>query len=87
MEKRRIETNAKALLYWLRHNPVHIGINVDKNGWADINAIIECSKRKHKVTLEEIKEVVNSDNKNKFEIENNWSKIRAKEGHTISVDI
>jgi putative RNA 2'-phosphotransferase len=80
-DKKRVEKNTKALLYWLRHHPAHIGLKLDK-GWANINSIVECSQRKHKMSLEDIKEVVESDNKDRFEIQGKWSKIKSKEGHT-----
>jgi putative RNA 2'-phosphotransferase len=87
MDKKKMATNTKALLYWLRHNPVNIGLAVDGKGWADVGSIVERSGRKHKITLDEIKEVIENDEKKKFEIEGDFKRIRAKEGHTISVDI
>ena len=72
----------------LRHQPDKIGIVLDENGWADTRALIEGMNRaKRKITLEYLKEIVYSDNKQRYKFSDDYSKIRANQGHSISVDV
>ncbi len=71
----------KYLAFVLRHDPDSIGLKLDKNGWADINELI--SKSKRPLTRELIEEVVRTNNKNRYRISDDGSKIRASQGHSI----
>ncbi len=80
----KLKTTSKFLSLILRHQPEKIGLELDTNGWADINELIEKSK-KVKLTKELIVEVVAKDNKQRFII--NDDKIRANQGHSINIDL
>jgi len=84
MKKENIEKISKFLSFILRHNPQSIGLKVDVNGWANIDEIIEKSK-KIKLTREVIDKVVAQNDKQRFIIKSN--KIRASQGHSIEVDL
>ena len=72
----------------LRHDPGSIGIALDENGWADTNALISgMNKAKRKVTLEDLKVVVDNNNKQRFKFNDDYSKIRANQGHSVQVDV
>jgi len=49
----------------LRHNPQKIGITLDKKGRANV-VIKGIHKKGHKVTLDNLKEVVSTNDKQKF---------------------
>ena len=80
----KLKTTSKFLSLILRHQPEKIGLELDSNGWADINELIEKSK-KVKLTQELIDKVVAKDNKQRFII--NDDKIRANQGHSINIDL
>jgi len=72
----------------LRHNPQQIGISLDDNGWADTNLLLKgIHKNGHKVTFEDLKEVVGTNDKKRFKFNDDFSKIRANQGHSVSVDV
>ena len=72
----------------LRHEPEKIGIRLDKNGWADTNELIAGMNRTgHPVTLEDLKEIVGTNDKQRFKFSGDYSKIRANQGHSVSVDV
>lgn len=84
MEKKDKELTTKALLYWLRHHPNQIGLTLKKEGWGDTSTIV--GNRKHKVTLEEIKFIVENDEKNRFTLNKDASMIKSNEGHTVTIN-
>ena len=75
---------SKFLSFVLRHKPQSIGLNLDINGWADIDELIEKAKNME-LSKELIEEVVKDNDKQRFIIKNN--KIRANQGHSIEVDL
>ncbi|MBN2694425.1 RNA 2'-phosphotransferase [bacterium] len=84
-----IKRVSKYLSYILRHHPESAGITLDKNGWGSINDIIENTNRDGKlfISYEILKEVVKSNDKQRFEISEDETKIRANQGHSIAVDL
>jgi len=80
----KLKTTSKFLSLILRHQPEKIGLELDSNGWADINELMEKSK-KVKLTQELMEEVVAKNNKQRFIIKD--GKIRANQGHSIEIDL
>jgi len=84
MNKNDIKKISKFLSLLLRHKPQTIGLKLDVHGWADIDEIIEKSQN-IQLNRALIDEVVVKNDKQRFIIKNN--KIRANQGHSISVDL
>ena len=84
MNRENIKKVSKFLSLLLRHKPETIGLKLDENGWADIDELIEKSK-KIKLTRALIDEVVADNDKQRFILEGN--RIRANQGHSIKVDM
>lgn len=79
---------SKFLSLVLRHSPEVIGIKADEQGWVNVDELIEKSKRKHvKFDFETLEEVVFTNDKQRFAFNDDQSKIRANQGHTIKVDL
>ena len=88
MEKKREISLCKFLSLLLRHNPDLINLFIDKNGWADVNELIEKSAVKGKIfDLEDLKYIVQNCDKQRYTFNNDYSKIRANQGHSIKVDL
>ena len=87
MEKNREKKISKALSYWLRHSPEDIGIVVDSNGWTDIKDLIEKSKNRLMIDFNELKYVVQNNEKQRFSLSEDMCSIRASQGHSIEVDL
>ena len=81
-------SKSKFLSLVLRHQPQIIDLNLDKNGWANINEIIEKSNiNNQKLTIEIIKEIAEKCPKQRYAIDTENNKIRANQGHSIAVDM
>jgi len=80
---------SKFLSLILRHSPEKIHLNIDKNGWANIQELIEnANKYKNiQLTIELIKEVVEKNDKKRFIISEDGERIRANQGHSIKIDL
>src|SRR5215470_13016716 len=87
MEKRLIKTS-KFLSYVLRHKPQEIGIELDKNGWVETAVLLEaCRQHNHPLSREELEEVVRTNDKKRFAFNEDGSKIRASQGHSVDIEL
>lgn len=84
-EQKRI---SKFLSYVLRHSPESIGVELDSAGWVDVStlldAINECDKP---LTQEQLEQIVSENPKRRFEFSEDQMLIRARQGHSITVDL
>ena len=71
----------------LRHRPEVIGIHLDEHGWADVDELIEGTAKKKKFNREILEEIVRTDSKQRYSFNEDKTKIRANQGHSISVDL
>ncbi|RLG82718.1 MAG: RNA 2'-phosphotransferase [Thermoprotei archaeon] len=76
----------------LRHYPQEIGLNVDKEGWVDLDELVHKIKTRWRnkelyqwVTKEHVIALALLDPKGRFELKGN--KIRARYGHSIDIEI
>lgn len=75
---------SKFLSYILRHNPDKYELKLDKNGYAELENIIDILKKRFKSFLkDDLFFLVDNDPKGRFEIIGN--KIRARYGHSVEV--
>jgi putative RNA 2'-phosphotransferase len=76
---------SKFLSLVLRHKPETIGLSLDTEGWAEIDALIAGARRSGKhIDMALIKEVVAENDKKRFSISDDGLRIRAVQGHTTS---
>ena len=81
---------SKYLSYLLRHNPSDIGLYMDSQGWVSVYELLNRLDKhnKYKVSLDELKEIVETDNKQRYSFKDDFKFIRANQGHSLeSVDI
>lgn len=79
---------SKFLSFVLRHSPETIGLSLDENGWANVDELLQKSSRDGKVlTIEMLTHVVESNDKKRFAFNNDKSKIRASQGHSIEIEL
>lgn len=81
------EKISKYLSYILRHNPAAANLELDHQGWADLQELILNSDASYQLTKEKIMEVVATNDKMRFALSDDHSKIRANQGHSIKVDL
>lgn len=82
------DSRSKFLSLILRHKPEEIGITLDRNGWADVAELIE------KISIKDpsfdtgiLIDIVETDKKGRYSFNDNRTKIRANQGHSIKVDV
>ena len=79
---------SKFICLILRHKPNTIGITLDRNGWANTQELLNGLNTAGKsINMEQLITLVNIDNKNRFSFNLDKSKIRANQGHSLSVDL
>jgi len=67
----------------LRHQPEKEKLDMDRFGWISVKQLIS----RLNMTMEELEEIVATNNKQRFSFNNNKTKIRANQGHSIPVDV
>lgn len=79
---------SKFLSLILRHKPETIGVSVDQNGWVDLDELIEkMTAHGHPIQRHQIEEVVATNTKQRFKLDQINNRIRANQGHSIPVDV
>lgn len=72
----------------LRHKPESIGITLDEHGWANVEELVAgIAKTTQGFTKEILDEIVRTDNKGRYSYNEDGTKIRANQGHSIQVDV
>lgn len=72
----------------LRHKPEIIGIKLDEHGWANVAELINGMNKVGKsIDLNTLKIIVAENDKQRYSFNENKTKIRANQGHSIDVDI
>ena len=73
----------------LRHRPWDDGVEIDRNGYCDVEDLINKINKKGKISIDFdlLKKVVDTDDKKRFSFKDNMTKVRANQGHSINVDL
>lgn len=88
MNEKTAKTVSKFLSLVLRHSPEKIGLKLDENGWADVaELMIKCTKKGNPLNAELLDYVVENNDKKRFAYNEDKTKIRASQGHSISVEL
>jgi putative RNA 2'-phosphotransferase len=79
---------SKLLSLALRHKPETIGITLDENGWTGVNTLlIKLNEHGSPVDMPTLQQVVETNDKKRFAFNDDQTKIRASQGHSITVDL
>lgn len=71
----------------LRHKPEQAGVHLDEHGWADVHELINGISKTHEFNMEILEKIVETDDKQRYSFNENKTKIRANQGHSIPVDV
>lgn len=71
---------SRKLAYLLRHDRKY---RFDKNGWRDVDELTAS----YGFTMEELCVIVALNNKKRFEFSEDYTRIRARQGHSVPVDV
>lgn len=76
------------LSYVLRHNPSAAAIRLDANGWADVSALLAgCGRAGKAIDRETLDRIVRENEKRRYSFNADGTRIRANQGHSVSVDV
>ncbi|AOE63732.1 RNA 2'-phosphotransferase [Pseudomonas corrugata] len=83
MDTKRLNETSKFLSYVLRHEPQAIGLQLDSEGWADIESLIAgAAEDGRPLNMDLIQAVVSSSDKKRFSLSDDGLRIRAVQGHS-----
>ncbi len=72
----------------LRHKPEEIGLTLDEYGYINISDLIKgLNKKGYKVTISDIERIVAEDGKQRYSFNDDKTKIKANQGHSIKVNL
>jgi putative RNA 2'-phosphotransferase len=88
MNAQRTTKISKFLSLVLRHEPRKIGIILDEAGWTGVRELLDAmAKFGFPVGEQELLEVLGANDKKRFELSTGNQRIRASQGHSVSVDL
>jgi len=88
MNQSRIVKLSKYLSYHLRHHPEKLGLTLDVGGWVSVDELLAAAKKSgFSISVWELEEVVAKNDKKRFSFDDTGSKIRANQGHSVTVDL
>lgn len=87
MEK-QLKQTSKFISLVLRHKPEEIGLQLDENGWADVQELInKMSAAGAVIDKAMLVTIVDTNDKKRFAFNDDQTKIRASQGHSIEVEL
>lgn len=81
MEK--LKEKSRLLSLVLRHHPDKLDLHMDKFGWVNVSDLVE----KSGITIDELKSIVEQNDKKRFAFSDDGTRIRASQGHSVDVDL
>ena len=86
--KKDLVRSSKFLSLVLRHQPEAAGIQLDAQGWCDIDDLLQGVAQHHTpLSKETLMEIVATNEKKRFAISDCGQRIRASQGHSIGVSL
>jgi len=87
MEK-QLKQISKLLSLVLRHEPEHIGITLDNEGWTKVPELIEkINKKGINLDFATLQIIVDTNDKKRFAFNDDKTLIRASQGHSVEVEL
>jgi putative RNA 2'-phosphotransferase len=88
VDKARATRISKYLSLVLRHEPSAAGLTLDAEGWVAVDELLTGAARHgFSFAREELDEIVQTNDKQRFAFSADASRIRANQGHSLSIDL
>ncbi|HEX8956412.1 MAG TPA: RNA 2'-phosphotransferase [Burkholderiaceae bacterium] len=85
---RKLISTSKFISLVLRHQPERIGLQLDAQGWAEIDELLLLAGKAGKnISRALLEEVVADNDKQRFVISEDGKRIRANQGHSVDIDL
>jgi putative RNA 2'-phosphotransferase len=86
-QSRRIRVS-KFLSKHLRHAPDAIGLSLQPGGWVGVDDLLAaCERAGVSLSRDELREIVSTNDKQRFAFSGDGSRIRASQGHSVDLDL
>jgi putative RNA 2'-phosphotransferase len=86
--KQQLVATSKFLSLVLRHRPDVIGIELDVEGWVSVEDLLAaCAQHGRAITREQLDAVVRTNDKQRFALSADGSRMRANQGHSLPIDL
>jgi putative RNA 2'-phosphotransferase len=83
-----VKTISKFLSKHLRHEPESLGLKLQEGGWVLVSDLLAaCDRHRFPISMETLKEVVETNDKKRFAFSEDMTLIRANQGHSVDVDL
>ncbi|MEL6643741.1 MAG: RNA 2'-phosphotransferase [Pseudomonadota bacterium] len=82
---RKLISASKFMSLVLRHDPGSVGLQLDGSGWAAIDDLV--ARSNGRLTDQTVREIVATNDKQRFAISDDGMRIRANQGHSVEVDL
>lgn len=83
MDAKTLVKTSKHLSKVLRHDPGSVGLTLDAAGWVSVSNLLSAMR----LSMENLEQVVEDNNKKRFEFNEDKTRIRASQGHSVDVDL
>lgn len=88
LESKELTKLSKFISFVLRHKPEVAKLDMDEYGWVKTEDLIKgLNEAGYIINLEDLTTIVDTDNKSRYSFNNDRSKIRANQGHSIKVNL
>ncbi|MEZ4983482.1 MAG: RNA 2'-phosphotransferase [Saprospiraceae bacterium] len=88
MSPEYIKSLSKFLSLVLRHKPEVAGIQLDANGWVNVDELIDgCIEQGKEMDMAILESIVKTDDKQRYAFNEDKTKIRASQGHSVKIDL
>src|ERR1700744_6033309 len=79
---------SKLISLILRHEPTKFGVELDRSGWASVDALLAALvAHGHAITRTDLDKIVVTSDKQRFALSPDGTRIRANQGHSIDVEL
>jgi putative RNA 2'-phosphotransferase len=79
---------SKYMALLLRHNPDAADVTLDENGWADVYDLMDkINNSGRDIDRKLLNDIVATDTKGRYSFNDDKTKIRANQGHSVKVDV
>ncbi len=86
--QKSVSSHGKFLALVLRHKPGVVGLELDPEGWIEVEPLIAgCRKKGIDLDQETLNRIVANDEKGRYQFNPEGNKIRACQGHSLLVDL
>ena len=88
MKENDTKSTSKFLSLVLRHQPQLIGIELDAQGWVNVDELLkQANAHGNDINLEQLQHIVETNSKKRFAFDETGQKIRASQGHSVEVEL